>query len=76
MGICGGLVVPKSGNVEKVLVFKAFSGVSTSLAQRKLLFLHNTGCVISEERERIKGQWKERQSDRSGFGVEKIRFLM
>ena len=23
MGICGGLVVPKSGNVEKVLVFKA-----------------------------------------------------
>ena len=24
MGICGGLVGPKSGNVEKVLVFKAF----------------------------------------------------
>ncbi len=24
MGICGGLLGPKSGNVEKVLVFKAF----------------------------------------------------
>ena len=24
MGICGGLVGPKSGNVEKVLVFKCF----------------------------------------------------
>ena len=24
MGICGGLVRPKNGNVEKVLVFKAF----------------------------------------------------
>ena len=24
MGICGGLVGPKSGNVEKVLVFKGF----------------------------------------------------
>ena len=24
MGICGGLVGPKSGNVEKVLVFNAF----------------------------------------------------
>ena len=24
MGICGSLVGPKSGNVEKVLVFKAF----------------------------------------------------
>ena len=24
MGICGGLVGPKSGNVEKVLVFKRF----------------------------------------------------
>ena len=78
--------MPKSGNVEQVLVFKAFFGGSTSLAQRKLLFLHNTRCVSSEGRERIKGQWKEQQSDRtenhdqnelylSRFDVEKGRVL-
>ena len=35
MGICAGLVGPKSGNVEKVLVFKAFFG--TPARSKKVL---------------------------------------
>ena len=39
MGICGGLVGPKSGNVENVLVFNAFfegvKGATSILRERK-----------------------------------------
>ena len=35
MGICGGLVGPKSGNVEKALVFKAFVKGSRGARRRQ-----------------------------------------
>ena len=39
MAICGGLVGPKSGNVEKVKIFKAFSEGSTSQIMTKMGFI-------------------------------------